>query len=133
MRGRFVPSTYAYWPGQSDYYGDQWPWLLQRRSMIAGEWVRIGQSVRVNDCVGTNFQRNAQFDGFMDGLLACRHRDFMLRTTDKPLIAMAPYNVQSVGAIGRIWLNAYHGGTSVPKARCSFQVRNVRVAAELVA
>jgi len=29
-------------------------------------------------------------------------------------------------AIGHIWLNSYHGGTTTPISRCSFQVRNFR-------
>jgi hypothetical protein len=38
------------------------------------------------------------------------------------------YDVKSQLRIGRIWLNTYHGGLALPAARCSFQVRNLRVA-----
>ena len=128
LHGRFLPMQYAYWPGQSDFYGDPWSWTLTHGSLQVGTWYTISQRCKVNTCVGTNFQQDAEFDGYINHALAVRKRGYYQRTTDTPLIALPPYNVRSKLAIGRIWLNAYHGGTSVPKARCSFQVRNFRVA-----
>jgi len=128
LYGRFMPMQYAYWPGQADFYGDPWTWGLQGQSLIAGEWYTITQRCKVNTCVGTDFKKDAEFDGYVNHKLALRHRDFYQRTTDTPLIALPPYNVRSKLAIGRIWLNTYHGGTVAPLARCSFQVRNFRAA-----
>lgn len=128
LHGRFLPMQYAYWPEQADYYGDPWSWNLQHTSLEVGRWYTITQRCKVNTCAGTAYAKDAEFDGYIDHRLALRRRGFYLRTTDTPLIALPPYNVRSKLAIGRIWLNSYHGGTSVPKARCSFQVRNFRVA-----
>jgi hypothetical protein len=93
--------------------------------------------LKVNSCVGTVYQKDAELDCYLDGILAHRWRGFYLRTTDDPKIMHAPYNVGPDGKtydvksklrIGRIWLNTYHGGLAFPAARCSFQVRNLRVA-----
>jgi hypothetical protein len=119
---------YVYWPGQFDFYGDPWEWGLQNRSLQAGEWYTITQRCKVNTCVGTDFKKDAEFDGYINQKLALRKRGFYQRTTDRPLIALPPYNVRSKLAIGRIWLNTYHGETALPLARCSFQVRNFRAA-----
>ena len=78
--------------------------------------------------MGTSYQKDAEFDGYINQVPAVRNRGFYLRTTDNPLIAQPPYNVRSKLAIGRIWLNAYHGGLALPLTRCSFQVRNFRAA-----
>jgi len=128
LHGKFMPMQYVYWPGQFDFYGDPWEWGLQNRSLQAGEWYTITQRCKVNTCVGTNFKKDAEFDGYINHKLALRKRGFYQRTTDTPLIALPPYNVRSKLAIGRIWLNTYHGGTALPLARCSFQVRNFRAA-----
>ena len=119
---------YVYWPGQYDFYGDPWSWSLTQGSLQVGEWYTITHRCKVNTCVGTVYQQDAEFDGYINHALAVRKRGFYQRTTDTPLIALPPYNVRSKLAIGRIWLNTYHGGTSVPLARCSFQVRNFRAA-----
>jgi hypothetical protein len=84
--------------------------------------------MKVNTCVGNAWQKDAEFDGYIDHALAVRKRNFHLRETDYPIIAQYPMNVRSKLAIGRVWLNSYHGGTSTPISRCSFQVRNFRVA-----
>lgn len=128
LHGRFTPMQYIYWPGQYDYFGDPVTWSLNGRSIVAGEWTTITQRAKINTCVGTNFQKDAELDGYINHHLAVRHRNFYLRTTDNPLIAQPPYNVRSKLAIGRIWINVYHGGTTLPLSRCSFQVRNFRAA-----
>lgn len=134
LHGRFLPMQYAYWPEQSDYYGDAWSWNLTNKQLVAGRWYRIAQRCRVNSLRAPTisdqrtYARDAEFDGYIDGELALRRRDFYLRTTDTPLISLPPYNVRSKLAIGSWWLNSYHGGTAQPSARCSFQVRNFRVA-----
>jgi len=128
LYGRFMPMQYAYWPGQSDFYGDPWSWNLTHGSLKVNEWYTITQRCKVNTCVGTDWKADAEFDGYINHALALRKRGFYQRTTDTPLIALPPYNVRSKLAIGRIWLNTYHGGTSLPLARCSFQVKNFRAA-----
>ena len=129
LYGRFLPMQYVYWPGQSDFYGDSLPWLMTHKSLQVGRWYTVTQRAKVNTCVGTNYLKDAEFDGYIDHTLAVRHRDFYLRTTDDPLIAHDPTTrVKSKLAIGRIWLNTYHGGTAFPTSRCSFQVRSFRAA-----
>jgi hypothetical protein len=128
LHGRFMPMQYVYWPEQIDFYGDPWSWRLNRASLQAGQWYTITQRAKVNSCVGTDWEPDAELDGYIDHVPALRRRGFYLRTTDTPLIAKPPYNVRSKLAIGRIWLNTYHGGTSLPLARCSLQVRNFRAA-----
>jgi hypothetical protein len=69
-------------------------------------------------------------------VLTHRRRGYYYRTTNDPLIMHAPYNVQegvtynvrSTHLWGSGWLNAYAGGLLLPLSRCSFQVRNLRVA-----
>ena len=128
LHGRFMPMQYTYWPGQADFYGDPWSWSLTHASLQVNEWYTITQRAKINTCVGTAWKADAEFDGYINHALALRKRGFYQRTTDVPLIALPPYNVQSKLAIGRIWLNTYHGGTALPLARCSFQVRNFRAA-----
>ncbi len=128
LSNRFMPMQYMYWPGQHDYYGDALMWNLSASSIPVGQWVTIAQRAKINSCVGTSYQKDAEFDGYINQVPAVRNRGFYLRTTDNPLIAQPPYNVRSKLAIGRIWLNAYHGGLALPLTRCSFQVRNFRAA-----
>jgi hypothetical protein len=128
LNGRFLLAQYQYWPGQWDYYGDGLLWNLSGVGLEVDKWYRIAQRLKINACVGTAYQKDAEFDGYIDGVLAARRRDFYLRTTDAPKISKPPYNVRSRLAIGRIWLNTYHGGTSLPRARCSFLIRNFRAA-----
>lgn len=136
LHGHFAPMQYVYWPEQSSFYGDAHLWNGAGFTPKVGEWHRYTMRLKCNTCVGTNFLKDAEFDAYLDGVLAHRWRDFYLRTTDDPLIMHAPnnvmdgvtYNVKSQLRIGRIWLNAYHGGLALPAARCSFQVRNLRVA-----
>lgn len=124
-----VPMQYVYWPGQSDYYGDSWPWTLCGFSPKLNEWHTITQRAKINSLnADGSFNRDAELDGYLDGHLALRRRGFHLRTTDRPLISLPPYNVESRLAIGRIWLNIYHGGTALPRSRCSLQIRNFRAA-----
>ena len=136
LHGHFAPMQYVYWPGQSDFYGDPHLWNSAGFTPKVGEWHRYTMRLKCNTCVGTNYLKDAEFDAYLDGVLAHRWRGFYLRTTDDPLIMHAPnnvvdgvpYNVKSQLRIGRIWLNTYHGGLALPAARCSFQVRNLRVA-----
>ena len=139
MHGRFLPMQYAYHPEQIDYYGDPWSYSGQNTSMVVDKWHTVRQRCKINTVTHTGLgqvdvRKDAEFDGWLDGLPVLRKRDFRLRTTLWPLIGTpgtqgsAPYyGVQRTNlAIGRIWLNSYHGGTSSPLARCSFQVRNFR-------
>jgi hypothetical protein len=81
----------------------------------------LGMSVQV-----ITGRMDAEFDGIIDGVVAVTKRNFRLRRTLTPDINLQ--GVISKLAIGRIWFNVYHGGTTVPWHRCSFQVRNIRVA-----
>ncbi len=136
MYGHFGPYQYVYWPEQADFYGDPHLWNGAGFTPRAGEWHRYTTHLKVNSCVGTVFQRDASIAMWIDGALAHRWDNFYLRNTDDPLIMHAPYNVQegktydvrSKLRIGSVWLNAYHGGTALPLARCSYQIRNLRVA-----
>jgi hypothetical protein len=131
LHGHFAPMQYVYWPEQSSFYGDAHLWNGAGFTPMVGEWHRYTMRLKCNTCVGTNFLKDAEFDAYLDGVLAHRWRGFYLRTTDDPLIMHAPdnvmngvtYNVKSQLRIGRIWLNTYHGGLALPAARCSFQVR----------
>jgi hypothetical protein len=129
LAGHVVPMQYVYWPEQADFYGDPWPWNLAQYTPKVGEWHTITQRAKVNsmNMVG-GFNSDAELDGYLDGHLALRRRGFYLRTTDKPIISLPPYNVDSKLKIGRIWFNVYHGGTALPRSRCSFQIRNFRAA-----
>jgi hypothetical protein len=133
----FAPMQYCYWPLQSTDYGDPHLWNGAGFTPAVNEWHRYSMRLKVNSCVGTVYQKDAELDCYLDGILAHRWRGFYLRTTDDPKIMHAPYNVGPDGKtydvksklrIGRIWLNTYHGGLAFPAARCSFQVRNLRVA-----
>jgi hypothetical protein len=129
IAGHVIPMQYAYWPGQSDFYGDPWAWNLAQYSPKVGEWHTITQRAKVNTVTSTGgYFNDAELDGYLDGHLALRRRGFYLRTTDKPIISLPPYNVDSQLKIGRIWFNVYHGGTALPRSRCSFQIRNFRAA-----
>jgi hypothetical protein len=128
LYGYFMPDQYDYWPGQWDYYGDSLLWNLSGVGLKVDEWHRVAMRLKVNSCVGTVYQKDAEFDAYINGVLAARWRNFYLRTTDTPTISLPPYNVRSKLAIGRVWIASYHGGTSLPLARCSFQVRNFRAA-----
>jgi hypothetical protein len=136
LYGHFAPMQYVYWPEQSSFYGDAHLWNGAGFTPKVGEWHRYTMRLKCNTCVGTDYLKDAEFDAYLDGVLAHRWRGFYLRTTDDPLIMHAPnnlmdgvtYNVKSQLRIGRIWLNTYHGGLALPAARCSFQVRNLRVA-----
>ena len=132
MHGRFLPMQYAYHPEQSDYYGDAWSWSGQNTAMVVGQAHTVRQRCRINSVTHLGMgqmdaRKDAEFDGWLDGLPVLRKRDFRMRTTLWPLIGKAPHNVPRTNlAIGRIWLNSYHGGTSTPKARCSFDVWDFR-------
>lgn len=127
LAGHFPPHQYVYWPEQSDYYGDVKPWNLAGRTPVADEWHRYSMRLRCNDATSSGYMKNAELWGYLDGQLAMHWDNFHLRTTDQPLIALAPYNVPGATLrIGSIWLNTYHGGLAYPRARCSFQVRNFR-------
>lgn len=136
LYGHFAPMQYIYWPEQSDFYGDAHLWNGAGFTARAGEWHRYTTRLRVNTCVGTAFQKDAALAMWIDGVLAHRWDNFYLRNTDDPLIMHAPYNVQegktydvrSKLRIASVWLNSYHGGLALPRARCSYQVRNLRVA-----
>lgn len=136
MYGHFAPLQYAYWPEQVDFFGDGKLWNSAGFTPKVMEWHRMTSRAKINTCVGTDFKKDAEFDGFIDGVLAQRWRGGYLRTTDDPITMHAPvntfeknvYNVRSRLAIARVWINAYHGGTYLPLARCSYQIRNLRVA-----
>jgi hypothetical protein len=136
LHGHFAPMQYVYWPEQSSFYGDPHLWNGAGFTPAVNEWHRYTMRLKCNTCIGTNFLKDAEFDAYLDGVLAHRWRGFYLRTTDDPLIMHAPnnvmggvtYDVKSQLRIGRIWLNTYHGGLALPAARCSFQIRNLRVA-----
>jgi hypothetical protein len=137
LAGHFAPMQYCYWPEQSSFYGDPHLWNGAGFTPAVNEWHRYSMRLKCNTCVGTNFSKDAELDCYLDGVLAHRWRGFYLRTTDDPLIMHAPanigpdgktYDVKSKLRIGRIWLNSYHGGLAFPASRCSFQVRNLRVA-----
>lgn len=132
MHGRFLPMQYAYHPEQSDYYGDAWSWSGQNTAMIVGQAHTIRQRCKINTATHIGLgqidaPKDAEFDGWLDGLPVLRKRGFRMRTTLWPLIGRPPHNIPRTNlAIGRIWLNSYHGGTSSPKARCSFDVWDFR-------
>ena len=140
MHGRYLPMQYAYHPEQYDYYGDGWSYSGQNTAFLSGQWHKVRQRAKVNTVRALGLGqyegvKDAEFDAWLDGLPVLRKRDFRLRTTLEPLIGQqtgkpgsAPYYcVQNTKlAIGRIWLNSYHGGTTTPISRCSFQVRNFR-------
>ena len=140
MHGRYLPMQYAYHPEQYDYYGDGWSYSGQNTAFVSGQWHKVRQRAKINTCTPLGLGRydglfDAEFDAWLDGLPVLRKRDFRLRTTLEPLIGQqtgkpgsAPYYcVQNTKlAIGRIWLNSYHGGTTTPISRCSFQVRNFK-------
>jgi hypothetical protein len=137
LAGHFAPMQYVYWPEQSSFYGDPHLWNGAGFTAAVNEWHRYKMRLKVNSCVGTVYQKDAELDCYLDGVLAHSWRGFYLRTTDDPLIMHAPYNVGPDGKtydvksqlkIARIWLNTYHGGLALPAARCSFQVRNLRAA-----
>lgn len=136
LYGHFAPMQYVYWPEQKDFFGDAFLWNGAGFTPRVNEWHRFTTRLLMNTCTGTNFQKNAELDCFIDGVLAQRRRGFYLRCTDDPVIMHAPYNVQdgvtydvrSKLKIARAWLNGYHGGTYLPLSRCSYQIRNLRVA-----
>lgn len=140
MRGRFLPMQYAYHPEQIDYYGDPWSYSGQNTAFVVGQWHTVRQRAKINTVIhtgmgGLDVRKDAELDAWLDGLPVLRKRNFRLRTTLWPVIGRmtgspgaSPYYCvpRTNLAIGRIWLNAYHGGTTTPLARCSFQVRNFR-------
>ena len=140
MRGRYIPMQYAYHPEQYDYYGDGWSYDGQNTAFVSGQWHTVRQRAKINTCTPLGLGRydglfDAEFDAWLDGLPVLRKRGFRLRTTMQPLIGQqvgkagsSPYYCvpNTKLAIGRIWLNTYHGGTTTPLARCSFQVRNFK-------
>ena len=140
MRGRYLPMQYAYHPEQYDYYGDGWSYDGQNTAFVSGQWHTVRQRAKINTCTPLGLGRydglfDAEFDAWLDGLPVLRKRGFRLRTTMQPLIGQqvgkagsSPYYCvpNTKLAIGRIWLNTYHGGTTTPLARCSFQVRNFK-------
>lgn len=136
MYGHFAPMQYVYWPEQVDSFGDARLWNGAGFTPKAGEWHRYTTRLKINTCVGRNFSKDAEYDAFLDGVLTNRWRGFYLRKTDDPMINYAPLNVQekitydvrSKMKIASIWLNGYHGGLLLPSARCSYQVRNLRIA-----
>ena len=128
LHKRWLLTQYTYWPGQSDAFGDQWSWNLNNSMLLTNEWYTITERMKINTCLATNYQQDAEFDGYINNHLAIRRRNYYLRTTDTPIIAKPPYNVKSKLAIGRIWIATYHGGTAHALSRCSFQIRNFRAA-----
>lgn len=137
MYGHFAPMGYAYWPGQSDTYGDAFLWNGAGFTPKASEWHTYCTRAKTNTVTTPGiYLTDAEYDGFLDGVLAHRKRGYYYRTTDDPLIMHAPYNVQegitynvrSKHLWGAIWLNGYCGGLLLPISRCSYQIRNLRCA-----
>lgn len=101
--------TYAYHADMPGDYGDLWWWnQFGQGPLSPGRWHTIKQRLRVN----TPGKRDGVLEVWVDGLPAFRKTDVYLRGPGPYRLAAPPYNVDTVLAIRRVWLNLYHGGTT---------------------
>ncbi len=125
LEGSIYMGQYAYHADMLGLYGDSWAWT-QGGPMGAplGRWCRVYQRLKVN----TPGVRDGVLECRIDGRLAFLKSDLYLRSA-APWSSLAALGVQTQGGIRSVWLNMWHGGTSMPTKRFPFvMVRNLKVA-----
>lgn len=125
LEGSIYMGQYAYHVDMQGLYGDSWAWTQSYpQGAPLGRWCRVYQRLRVN----TPGQRDGVLECRIDGRVVFRKTDLYLRS-DKPWSALAALGVQTQGGIRSVWLNMWHGGTSMPTKRFPFvMLRNLKVA-----
>lgn len=125
LEGGIYMGQYAYHVDMAGLYGDSWAWTqAYPQGAPLGQWLRVHQRLKVN----TPGVRDGVLECRINGRLVFRKTDVYLRSA-QPWSALAALGVQTEGAIRSIWLNMWHGGTSMPTKRFPFVLlRNLKVA-----
>jgi hypothetical protein len=124
LEGSIYMGQYAYHADMLGLYGDSWGWTqAYPQGAPLGKWVRVYQRLKVN----TPGVRDGILECRMDGRLVFAKRDLYLRSA-APWSQLAALGVQTQGGCRSVWLNLWHGGTSMPTKRAPFVLlRNLKV------
>lgn len=118
--------TYAYTADMPGLYGESWVWTQYGPDgcLQIGRKHRVYQRLRVN----TPGVRDGVLEVRIDGKLVYLKTNVYLRD-GQPWAELAALGVQTDGAIGRVWLNMFHGGKKFPPVRAAaFVIRNFKAA-----
>lgn len=131
LEGHIYQGQYAYHPDMEGLYGDSWAWTQRSVEGIPlGKATRIYQRLKVNsiDPVTGVGRRDGELECRVNGRLVFMKRDLYLRS-GAPWSGLARLGVNTKGGCRSVWLNMWHGGTSMPLHRFPFVlVNNLKVA-----
>ncbi len=116
LHGLTPIGTYAYTADMRGKYGKYWPWPIDLNGLLEKKrWYAIEQFVQLN----TPGERDGILKSWVDGKLALDKRDIMYRKTDDL-------------KIDRVWINFYHGGTTVIPTTQHLYIDNVVIAKKYI-